>query len=559
MSALLSGTATVTTPGPRAPALAALADVRAGDGWLAETLSAAARTDTQPGADQPRAQNAGAALGGVNEALYGRLLIEPTTIRVGNLVSDTVRAVNLWNGFSAPATLSDVQQVDTDGMALGQPVALPYEFAPLESLTYTLTITTDGPPAIDASVTWTVDGVPYTVVVVGSRIVLFPTPPNWASPVAETLSWKTDVLRAYDGSEQRIEVRSRPRREFAYDFMATGQDAARTLTALQGWQNRLYALPVWTDTARLELPVLAGDQALVLDADTRSFQPGASLVIYQDARRFELAEIDTVGDTIQLASGVSRPWPVGTRVYPAVVARAPSAMPMQRHTGSVLTGRATFLCSAQDTWPYLPAAPAPDVYNGHEIITRQPNWIRPIEFDSQYAYELVDNDTGVWETTPTEAFSRLQHRYAWLLKDRTEIQRFREFLGRRRGRAKPVYVPTYTEDFRLLETVAGTATRLLVEDNGFATLLGASATHQHLVVRTRAGGFYPRRIVDAVAGLDDTASLYVDTALGFDLAPADVAGIHLLLLCRLAGDQVLMQWRTNGVVTVETPFVSVAA
>lgn len=513
-------------------------------------------SDTQP-IDEPRLSKSAALVTGPNDTFYNRILIEPARLEMGNLLSNQTRPVSIWNGFLTTKVLESVQRFNDPGITFSQPVEAPYLMRPIQELTYVLAITTDGPAVIDASYTWTVEGVEYSAVVVGRRVVVFPYGPNWRTPVTETLEWLTDVLRAYDGTEQRRSLRTKARRTFSYQIGITRNEASRLDNLLWGWQNRTYALPVWTDKGRLIGEHVQGDTILNVATSHYSFTPGGMAILYRDVTDFEVVEIDSVSPTaISLKRPIERTWPKNAVVFPCVLGHLPTQLPTLRHSSNALTSTVTFTCNPGDTDPFTPAAAAPVTYDGREVILRQPNWSGPLDNTFEYMFNTLDQQTGsiMWDTT--EEWPRVTRRYPWLLKNRDQILDYRQMLGRLNGRAKTLYVPTWHDDFIVTREIGAADTAIEVLSNEFRTMIGVDPARDRVMIRLTNGEVFFRQIVGISVSGENTL-LSLNESLGKPVPLDKVHMVHLLMRSRMAADRVELSWRSNEVVTVDNTFITV--
>lgn len=537
------------------PALTAIADKRLQQGWLPGDTLRGTHTDTQP-APVPEDTHVGALLSGVNDALYGQILIEPSRIDVGTVVSTKTRNITVWNGFFADKPYTQFNAVDAAGINTQATVSPPYTFRPLEEQTFVVDITTQGPPAINAELQFTIGGDVYTVVIVGERLLLLPVEPNWREPITEQLEWLTDVITAYDGSEQRSRSRLAARRAFEYSWIVDGDASAHTLNLLQGWQNRVFSMPVWMDKTRLAVAVSPGTTTLQVDTTDRSFEVGGFMALFVDKDNYEQMEIATVSTgQLTLTKPLAQAWPVNTPVYPVVIGRLPGQLPMKRHTSTIVAGRMPFQVDPARSWSYLPEAPAPDTYAGHEIVTRAPNWINPISYTSGYDYDVVDYGIGQYQQMMTPDYPTLQHQFSWLLQDRADVRAFREFLARRQGRWQALWVPSFTDDFEIQAVMPQGITQMTLRQNRY-DLVGADSVANHIVVRTHDGGFYPRKVA-AIAKSGGDLIMGVDSAFPIELNTTNVRSIHLVRLARLAADTAIIEWLTNGMARTQVTFTTV--
>ena len=495
--------------------------------------------------------------GGGNDDFYNRILIEPSALDLGNVISAQTRPVSVWNGFFGNRTLSGFGVGGTGNITVVEPVSTPYTLRPLQELIYTIQADVNGPPSIDANLNWMIDDVLYRAVVVGRRVIVFPFGPDWKNQVTESLEWKTDILRSFNGTEQRRSLRTKARRSFEYRMMAKGQDAALFDNLLWGWQNRMYAIPVWTDKVRLVGDHAAGTVSLAIPTETYSFAEGGMAILIKSPTEYEVASITSVtSSSIGIARPLEKSWPENTLVYPAEICYLPTSVPVQRLTGGVLTATISAKASPVEANPYTPSAVAPSTYKGVDVLTRQPNWIRPLDQTAEFAYDLADQGFGAVLQYPNEEFPRVVRRYSWLLRDRNQILAFRELLNRLRGQAKTVWIPSWHLDFQVVQQIGAANLSIKVKDNGFNQMVGLDAARNHLCLRTEDGQTFYREIT-GVSILDGVTTLTIDSPLGVTIPTTSVKALHVLMRNRLATDKVDIAWRSNQVATIETTFTTV--
>lgn len=76
------------------------------------------QTNTQP-VDENPTSNAGDYLGGFVDHLYNKIHINPPALDMGNLVSNQLRTVELWNAFFTSVNLSSFVGTNTEGIRGG--------------------------------------------------------------------------------------------------------------------------------------------------------------------------------------------------------------------------------------------------------------------------------------------------------------------------------------------------------------------------------------------------------------------------------------------------------
>lgn len=493
----------------------------------------------------------------VNDTFYNRILIEPAQLQMGNLLTSQTRQIIVWNGFLSKKLLSNFQRTNADGITVQEPVLIPHMMRPLEQLNYVLNITTDGPAVIDASYTWTVDGEEYTATVTGRRVVIWPFGPSWDTPVTESLSWLTNVLRSFNGQEQRRGLRTKPRRTISYMFKVARDDSPRMENLLWGWQNRIYAVPLWTDRSRLTQSQSMGDLILNAPTNTYSFVAGGLAALRAGANNIEVVEIESVQNgSITIKRPLAADWAVGSHLYPVLLGHLPTRVPLMRFTSQAVAGTLTFETDPSTTDPYTPSQVAPTLYNGREVLMRQPNWISPQTNEFEYAFDRLDQLTGPITYDTTETFPRITRSYSWLLRNRTQIKDFRSMLGRLVGMQKSLYVPSWHDDFKITRPIGAADTAISVANNEFRLMVGNDPARNRLMIRLRDGTHFFRKI-EGVSSDDTYTLISIDQSLGRPVAIDQVKTVHVLMCSRLATDQVDIVWRTDQAATVDTTFTTV--
>lgn len=534
---------------------------RAFAGWLAEdvTLDGTRVDHTATLTGAPHLHPTGHVVGGVNDFLYGRIYVDPSYLDLGNLVSSQSRTFTVWNATFNSHVVTLVTAANDTGLVLTPPSDTPYTLAPLQQVTYALSISVTGPTTLDALYTLTIGGAAYTVEVVGSRVVLWPFPPNWASPVNESLEWLTDVLKAKVGNEQRIALRTRPRRQLAYDFQLFRADTQYFDNILWGWQNRAFAVPYWPYRARTTAPIVAGSEFIPCDTTRCGFAVGQLMALVLSTAVYEVIEVLALSPTgLTLSSPTLRAWPKRSAVYPCAVSRLVGNVAVQRASSQALNGSVTFLAQPAASDPFIPVEAASMTLDGVEVITQQPDWSSPIDVSATFEFDTVDFAVGDTNYALTDTTQSLAYRYRWILKNRTAVNHFRAFLGRLKGQLNPVYIPSWHEDFTLTRDILPSDTTLTVLDHGFLALVGVNPARNQLYIRTRLGHFL-RPILSAGPGAGNTAVIGIGTPLGISISVAQVWGISYVSKYRKSTDSVTVQWQTDEVAIVEDTFQLVAA
>lgn len=507
------------------------------------------KQDTQPVVEVASAK-AGSALAAFGDDWYHRIHIIPSIIDLGNLVSPVERILEVWNAGFDGQTLDTIDETGTDGLLLSGQPAPPLAFGPLQSRLYTFAAGTRGSPVIDASYRFTfASGVTALLLVTGRRVVVFGMRPDWTSGVTERLEWLTEILEAYDGTEQRVRLRQLPRRAFEYGFLIEGIDARVLDHLLFAWGARIYCLPVWTDVSILTGEATVGSTTLtVQDATNSDYHAGGLAVLWRSNTRHEAVEILSIaGDTLTLKLPLAGSWPAGTRVFPARLARLEGEVTVTRPTDTIALGRCRFSVEDITSPTVTDVGPA---YQGYRVFEWPPDRSTELEDAWRRKLAIIDYGTGLPAFDDESGSPKIGRTLTWLLTDRVKTTAFRGWLAARAGRANPAWLPTFESDLEVSRTVAATDAGITVRNAGYARFVAADPLRRDLMLRTTAGSFQ-RRITGATEISEDEELLSLDAPLGVTLQPEQFLQSSYLELARLDQDAVELHWETDAVARVQ--------
>jgi hypothetical protein len=483
---------------------------------------------------------------------YNRIHLRPASLNLGNLASGATRTVDLWNAFLTPQLMGDFDPPADPGIQVIAPVTPPYTMPPIALLEYELTFTTDSAPTIDDEMRWTIGGIEYSLPITGRRVIAWPFLPTWDRGVDEQLEWLTSVERSYDGTEQRISLRTVARRVFEFTVRESRETAQHLENALYGWAGRLFAMPIFPEKSALTAPAASGSTTLQCATADRTFVVDGLAVLYSDDLNLEVVEVASVTPT---AITTSRPttisWAAGTRIYPAMIARVDGTTSINRQTDSVLEAPIRMVGSPGDVDPRIPTVAAPATYRGDELYTLRTNWAGGVPFDLDAEINQFDSGTGRVDIIRKADTPIAGRRHRWTLKTTAEMAAFRAWLGRRKGQAIPVWMPTGNADLTLATLIGASSLAMAVKPNRFEQFGVGLDRRKHVFIQLRSGAYFAREIVSASALPDNTISIVLDAVLGVDVAPADIKAISYLQLWRLASDNVVIAYVTDKVAVVE--------
>ncbi|OQA34468.1 MAG: hypothetical protein BWY56_01894 [Acidobacteria bacterium ADurb.Bin340] len=258
--------------------------------------------------------------------LFGKVLVIPRSKDVGFLLSSVVWDVEVWNtDMLASKALTNITISGAGGLQVSGGLGSAANFGPGQASIYTATLGTDGDATIATVATWNFTGeTGADMTVTGTRITVFSPEIDWSDGFTETIEFKTDVLSATSGQEQRVQLRTKPRYGAAFRVVTLEpRDSAAMDALLFGWQGRMFGVPWWPDASMLTAQATPGATSLQVDTTGRaSFEAGGLVMLWADQHAWEALGVLTVASgSVALSSQVAGTWPVGTIVVPMKLGR----------------------------------------------------------------------------------------------------------------------------------------------------------------------------------------------------------------------------------------------
>lgn len=280
--------------------------------------------------------------------LFERILIQPRAVDARFVLSSQTWDVEVWNTHRAEAhVLTSITIEGPGNLQMEGPASMTY--GPGQAQIYTATLPGPGDASIQVTASWVFPGETGTgMTVIGTRITAFPHRPDWSQPWAESVSYLTEVLSAYDGTEQRRALRAIPRYGCSFRVLSTSPlETASLESLLFGWQDRQFGVPWWPESCLLGADVAPGDMGLVVDTTDRpSFVAGGLVMLWTDFATWEAFQAESVtSGVIALGSQVTKSWKAGARVVPLRRGRL-GDQGLDRPTNWLTAGTFTFSCEA---------------------------------------------------------------------------------------------------------------------------------------------------------------------------------------------------------------------
>lgn len=499
----------------------------------------------------PNNAHIGNACNGYADVFYNRVLVEPTYIDMGSVVSQKTTPVTVFNAYLTPKFLGSIDQNNFDsGTALTAATGTPWppsSFTALQEGTYNLAVDVAGPPNIEGDFTFNfTDAEDVQVEFIGSRIVLLPV--CFKDKTVETLVWLTEIHEGYDGTEQRIRGRIKPRQQLKIRAYLDRWDNQLVENLLYGWRKRIWALPMWIEARPADSAVTEGDTVINVDTRFGDFRTDELAVIWESSRKFDVFQIGAMTDTsITMLRGANDDY-ANAMIMPVRSGR------MLRDPKRTASGYDAVLSASFEITDNvdLPTSPSATQVNGEDFYDVEQGY-EGSGLNEQYTerIDLLDNKTGVVDYFAPWSNPKLSREFDIILEGLEEIWEHREWLHRRGGKLRPFYMPTYEYNFRVCNT--GMISNVVdVVDENYANQASART---NITVFMKDG----TRTFNQITGTDTPTPGEVQLTLASPIneLAEDIESIQFIGLKRLSSDRISFTWHQNNVAITQVPLVEI--
>lgn len=501
------------------------------------------------------------------EEFFDRVYVLPRSIDLGIVLATTNTTIDIFNAYRDESR----QWTSYDDSAAGAGVSLlsipslPTTLARLNGATYSLEVTTEGPPFVDAVIDFGFDGVPpiASITLAFNRSVMFPYRPE--APIVEILEWVTKIRDA-DGFETRASLRDAPRATLRYEVLIDGHDRRSLENLVFDGQARAYGVPLWHKEAELSADITIGDLTItVLDTTYREFELDGLAVVWQDSETFETLQIDSFdGTTITFKSAFTSAFSAGALVMPVKAALLLDEVGQARWRVNLQADTFSFVVldndvSIADVSGYNSYTPTGGVAR---VLLDDYNFVSGAQVKEAWrrAIRVLDNDTGFPAIFTEQDVSREASQKGFVTKTRAELFKVRGLLHELKGRKKSFYLPSWFPDMEVVADITSADTAITIKDVDYTNLVAQRSPRNVIRLVQVDGTAGDPKLVTASskpgAG-EESISISPDT-MGQTVAIADIDRVEYIKKTRFDTDRVeIRHLDSAGNALIQIPVVTV--
>lgn len=394
---------------------------------------------------------------------------------------------------------------------------------------------------------------------VGTPVYTFPPDwsEDWAPPVAEILTWRTDVMRAaVTGTSFHNSQRIAPARAFQFNVVDSGQFWRVQDQVLDSLGGRVFMLPIWQDVQQLATPVTAGDTTITCLTDGMDFAaPGGFALLWTSPIVWTVVQIASIASgVLTLQGNIPVSVAAGSRIYPLRKARLADGGQETIWGGNDKGVRSLhFDIYEPCDWP----AATLTTYQTHPVLEWHGNDGSDPTRSFNRVMGYIDNGLSDPEIFDLAGSSFRGSQFTVMLFGRQEHTDFRGLLYALRGASSPIWVPSFKADFNVLNTIASTDTTITVEWSGYTVMGARSPNRKDIRIELNDGTVLYRRITGSVESSGNEV-LTIDTSLGVTVAISAIRFVSFMVLS-ICADSVQIDHVTDaaGTATCQLTFSAV--
>ncbi|WP_028320371.1 hypothetical protein [Desulfatiglans anilini] len=179
--------------------------------------------------------------------IYDRVWLRPELIDCGIILDDIHTFLNLWNAWlDRSVTVEGIEELRPEGTFLDHQEP-PFPLGTNEEISVPLTIYREGPAVQDTAFVFTVEGLELRSRVLGTRVLLIPSEPEWDEPVSLTLNFQTVIAQGRKLSEQRRPLLLEPYRQESFTVTAFGLNAQKIHNLLAYAKDKVVGVPIYSE------------------------------------------------------------------------------------------------------------------------------------------------------------------------------------------------------------------------------------------------------------------------------------------------------------------------
>jgi hypothetical protein len=374
----------------------------------------------------------------------------------------------------------------------------------------------------------------------------------------QQLEFQTRILRAYDGSEQRLTTRCRPRQTFEMTWVLPTIGYARRLhLRLLRYQDTTFDLPLWGEEICVPGALTAGGTSIAANFQWTQIAVGSAvLIVDPEEATYEIRTVTAKTSSTITVAALTNSYPARSFVVPLISVYAQGEPKLSRYRTA---GAELSLTAVGVYQPPLvdggTGAIALASYDGFTVLDKRHLSENTLDQLFDGGLTIIDFGNKLEQYTPwVQDVGAISETRRFFIEDLEDRIWWNAFLNAVVGARETFLAPTWRDDLVLsAQPSVGATTILVTNDPNYNAEYEVSGAHDYLQLETAAGIIY-RKVTNAVDNGNGTVTLTLDVALPATTAGSTISRISFLERVRLASDVVQFDVGavTRALVTIST-------
>ncbi len=348
------------------------------------------------------------------------------------------------------------------------------------------------------------------------------------APANESLEFLTDIMDSYNGKEQRLQLRSKPRQYISYTIPLQFWNIAQSFNTSYGAIGKLWAVPVWSENQYVGT-INASAASITCSTTLYDIRASSLALLYAGPDSWQIVEIGTITAS---SVNVTNTLTYMTNCYLIPIRLGWVEGQISSNTNGY-SKKITVTFEIEDNLEITPATPTQylsnDIYYTPSLLQNE-SLSRSIRTNM----EKMDGELGIIRRQFPWVNSRYASGYNTITINRTEYIDYKNFIHRRAGKFRAFWMPTFEQNLRLVSTGTITTT-IIIESDGFNDY-----TFRPNIAILADGVWYPRIVSNPVVQPLNRLQLTLNTAL--NIPASQITTICYLGLNRLDTDRIELNW-----------------
>lgn len=367
--------------------------------------------------------------------------------------------------------------------------------------------------------------------------------------VDEVLEWKTDVLRTKAG-EQRMALRKTPRQIFSYKHFLTEHQASLARAMAYGWGHGQFGVPVWVEMSFVG-SVSSGATSVLVDTTVADYRVGGLVLLWESEEKFVEATVSSLTSTqVNFTATVGSSF-ASAYICPLRVGKSLNGLAIQRGPNTLAKGDIEF--RVEDNADLGASAGFPTL-SGIDILTDTVYYLGSHEERIIREVDVMDNETGIVYAPPRYDRTDQTFTLAFNTQGRASLARIRKWLHLRKGKLKPFWLISQSNDLTLLTNMLSTDTSISVRSIKYGLYCSTSAIE---ILRNNGTATYHLITSGSTVGNIDT--LFFSTTAGIAANVSDIKSISFMRKVCFDSDRIEISHQENASATIKIPAREVLA